>query len=243
MISYDFSQKSSVAAIRATFDQAVERFSNLETGHQAAMDSRVIMELIAAAAAHTTPHATSVLDIGCGAGNYTLKLLESLPGLDCTLIDLSRPMLDRAKIRVSAKTTGNVVILQGDIREIELFEERFDIVITGSTLHHLRGNHEWERVFTKVFRSLKPGGTFWISDLVSHDDPSIHALMWDRYGQYLVDQEGESFRDRIFKNIAEEDTPRSIGYQMDLLRKVGFVNVDILHKNACFAAFGGSKFE
>jgi tRNA (cmo5U34)-methyltransferase len=27
--------------------------------------------------------------VGCGAGNYTLKLLESLPNLDVTLIDLS----------------------------------------------------------------------------------------------------------------------------------------------------------
>jgi tRNA (cmo5U34)-methyltransferase len=34
------------------------------------------MALVAEAAAATTPHARHVLDVGCGAGNYTLKLLE-----------------------------------------------------------------------------------------------------------------------------------------------------------------------
>jgi tRNA (cmo5U34)-methyltransferase len=34
--------------------------------------------LVAEAAAATTPHARHALDVGCGAGNYTLKRLERL---------------------------------------------------------------------------------------------------------------------------------------------------------------------
>jgi tRNA (cmo5U34)-methyltransferase len=30
-------------------------------------------------------------------------------------------------------------------------------------------------------------------------------------------------------------------YQLDLLREVGFSQVEVLHKNACFAAFGALK--
>jgi tRNA (cmo5U34)-methyltransferase len=37
------------------------------------------MELIVQAAATSTPQAQRVLDVGCGAGNYTLKLLQLLP--------------------------------------------------------------------------------------------------------------------------------------------------------------------
>ena len=240
-MNYDFNTKSTIDQIRTTFDQAVERFSDLEAGQQSAMDSVLIMELIASAAAHTTPQATRVLDIGCGAGNYTLKLLEYLPDLDCFLLDLSCPMLDRAKFRVSEKTSGQIVTLQGDIREVKLSEEQFDIVITGSAFHHLRQDHEWETVFTKVFKSLKSGGAFWISDLVFHENSGVHAILWDRYRQYLENQGGTSFRDKVFESIKREDTPRSVSYQMNLLQRVGFVNVDILHKNACFAAFGGIK--
>src|SRR5688500_18349513 len=114
--------KSSVDEIRRRFDADVERFSNLETGQSATVDAPLAMALVAQAAAAATPHARHVLDVGCGAGNYTLKLLEQLTNLDITLIDLSRPMLDRATERVGRATTGSVQALQGDIREIELPE-------------------------------------------------------------------------------------------------------------------------
>ena len=98
--------KSSVEEIRQRFDADVERFSNLQTGQSATVDAPLAMTLVAKAAATTTPSARHVLDIGCGAGNYTLKLLELLPNLDVTLIDLSRPMLDRAAERVREVSSG-----------------------------------------------------------------------------------------------------------------------------------------
>ncbi|MEM9752116.1 MAG: hypothetical protein AAF916_01900 [Planctomycetota bacterium] len=67
--------KSSVDEIREHFDANVERFSNLETGQVAALDSLVHMDLLTAAARAANPSAQHVLDLGCGAGNYTLKLL------------------------------------------------------------------------------------------------------------------------------------------------------------------------
>jgi tRNA (cmo5U34)-methyltransferase len=88
--------KSTVEQIRKRFDQDVERFSNLETGQSATVDAPLTLELIANVAAAITPFATHLLDIGCGAGNYTLKILQHLPNLNITLIDLSKPMLDRA---------------------------------------------------------------------------------------------------------------------------------------------------
>ena len=78
------------------------------------------------AAAAVTPHAKSLLDIGCGAGNYTLKLLEQFKDADATLIDLSQPMLDRAEQRVGEATAGRVITMQSDIREIELGEQQHD---------------------------------------------------------------------------------------------------------------------
>src|SRR5260370_7134373 len=85
--------KSTPEEIRARFDKDVERFSNLETGQSATIDAPLSMELIAQAAARSTPHATAMLDIGCGAGNLSLKLRSVLPRLEGTLIDLSLPIL------------------------------------------------------------------------------------------------------------------------------------------------------
>src|SRR5262245_14207413 len=100
--------KSTVDEIRQRFDVDVERFSNLETGQSATVDAPLAMALVAKAAAATTPHARHVLDVGCGAGNYTLKLLERIPNLDVTLIDLSMPMLERARERVGHATAGDI---------------------------------------------------------------------------------------------------------------------------------------
>src|ERR1700690_2523433 len=139
--------KSSVNEIRQRFDADVERFSNLETGQSATVDGPLAMALVAHAAAATTPQARQVLDVGCGAGNYTLKLLERLPNLDVTLIDLSKPMLDRAMERVRQATDGRIMTIQGDIREIELPDGKFDIILAAAVLHHLRADQEWQDAF------------------------------------------------------------------------------------------------
>jgi tRNA (cmo5U34)-methyltransferase len=233
--------KSSVEQIRERFDGDVERFSNLETGQSATIDAPLSLALIAEAAARVTPRATSLLDVGCGAGNYTLKVLERLPNLEVTLIDLSRPMLDRAVERVSRATAGKVTALQGDIRELPIGEGRYDVICAAAVLHHLREDGEWHSVFSKFYRSLKPGGSLWISDLIEHTDARVQALMWDRYGAYLTQLKDEAYRDHVFAYIAQEDSARPLMFQLDLLRTVGFSQVELLHKNSCFAAFGGIK--
>ncbi|HXD01286.1 MAG TPA: class I SAM-dependent methyltransferase [Verrucomicrobiae bacterium] len=233
--------KSTVEQIRERFDADVERFSNLETGQTATIDAPLSLALIAGAASRVTPGASSLLDVGCGAGNYALKILERLPNLDVTLIDLSRPMLDRAVERVSRATSGKVTALQGDVRELPIGNSQFDIICAAAVLHHLRETTEWQNTFSKLYASLKTGGSLWISDLIEHSDGRVQSLMWERYGMYLSQLKGDVYRDQVFAYVAQEDSPRPLMFQLDLLRSVGFSDVEILHKNSCFAAFGAIK--
>lgn len=233
--------KSTPEQIRARFDADVERFSNLETGQTATIDAPLVLELVCQAATATNPSARAVLDVGCGAGNYTLKLLERLPGLDATLLDLSRPMLDRAVERVSSARSGQVEALQGDIRAVDLGGERFDIVLAAMVLHHLRTDDEWSAVFRKLHDALKPGGSLWIADMITHRHEAIRKLLWDRYGDYLINLRDAAYRDHVFAYIEQEDTPRSLVDQLDLLRAAGFRQVEVLHVHTTFAAFGGIK--
>ena len=233
--------KSTVDEIRQRFDADVERFSNLETGQSATVDSPLAMALVAEAAAAVTPHARHVLDIGCGAGNYSLRLLQRLANLDVTLVDLSQPMLDRAAQRVRQATTGRIATIQGDIREIALDENQFDLVLAASVLHHLRTDDQWRQVFRSLFRALRPAGSIWIFDLVESSFPAVEQLMRQRYAEYLTSLKDEAYRQEVFAYIEREDTPRPLAYQLDLLREVGFAQVEVLHKNLCFAAFGAVK--
>ena len=233
--------KSTVDEIRQRFDADVERFSNLDTGQSATVDAPLAMALVAQAAAATTPHARHVLDVGCGAGNYSLKLLEQLPNLDVTLIDLSQLMVERAKERVKRATSGRIQTIQGDIREIELPDLGFDIVLAAAVLHHLRTDSEWRDVFAAFYRALRPGGSVWVFDLVESSIPAIHQLMRRQYGEYLTRLKDEAYRNHVFAYVEKEDTPRPLLFQLDLLRQVGFAQVEVLHKNVCFAAFGAVK--
>lgn len=240
-MNIDYSKKSTNEEIRARFDKDVERFSNLDTGQATTIDAPLTMELCTEAAKYITPNATHLLDIGCGAGNYTLKMLSKVNDLNCTLNDLSMPMLERAKGRVSAQTKGDVAIIQDDMRNLDLPDDHFDIVLAAATLHHLRDDADWENVFTKIYKTLKPGGSVWISDLIAHDSEPLNKMFHQRYSDYLDGLGGEEFRTHVLDYVAHEDTPRSVNYQTNLLLKVGFTNVEVLHKNSYFAAFGGIK--
>jgi tRNA (cmo5U34)-methyltransferase len=235
------SGKSTPEQIRARFDLDVERFANLDTGHAASMDARLVLDLVVRAAAAATPAARHALDVGCGAGNYSLKLLQVLPGLDLTLLDFSQPMLDRALARVQSATRGQVRAVRADVRAFNPGPDQFDVILAAAVLHHLRGEDEWRAVFAMFHAALRPGGSLWIADLVAHDAAAIQALMWARYGDYLAAQKDLAYRDHVFAYIEQEDTPRSLVYQLDLLRAVGFHSVDVLHKNGVFAAFGATK--
>ncbi|HUX52403.1 MAG TPA: class I SAM-dependent methyltransferase [Spirochaetia bacterium] len=234
-------EKSSVDRIRDRFDRDVERFSNLHTGQSSTIDSPLVLELMAAAVSDLHPHIDELLDIGCGAGNYALKVLHEHPGMAVTLLDLSEPMLVRAQQRLEEAGAGKVTAIQSDVRTVSFDPERYDVVVTGAALHHLRSDDEWRTVMTSVYQALKSGGSFWCFDLVNHDIPEVDRLMWFRYGEYLEASGGPAYRDKVFSYIEEEDTPRSVTYQIDLLKEVGFRARDVVHKNSCFCLYTARK--
>src|SRR5215471_14772322 len=234
-------EKSTVEQIRQRFDADVERFSKLETGQQAAMDAPVILDVVArAAACHVRPQGR-LLDLGCGAGNFTLRVLGGVSPLDCVLVDLSRPMLERAEQRVKTATSGSVRTIQSDMRPLSFEPASFDLILAGQVLHHLREDAEWEAMFARFHEWLSPAGTLFVADFVAHDDPGIQASMLARYGEYLLSLGSAEYRDKVLANCEAEDSPRSLKYQFDLLGKVGFKEFDVLHKNALFAAFYAKK--
>lgn len=240
-MSTPLKNKSSTEEIRKRFDDDVERFSNLETGQTATIDAPLSMELVIQAAVSCTRNIQRVLDIGCGAGNNTLKLLQATGPFDCDLIDLSQPMLDRAQTRIAAVNPREIRTFQGDFRTLDLPEQGYDVILAAAVLHHLRDDQDWETTFRKIYRLTAPGGSIWISDLVSHETESVQNMMWERYGEYLISRGGNEYKEKVFTYIDKEDSPRPVTYQLALLRTVGFDRVEIIHKNSCFAVFGATK--
>ena len=159
------------------------------------------MELITQAAFKSTKQIQRVLDIGCGAGNNTIKLSHYITPFDCDLVDLSLPMLERAQGRISEVNSGNIRIFQGDFRVIDLPEQGYDVILAAAVLHHLRDEQDWESTFRKIYRLTASGGSVWITDLVSHETGPVQSLMWERYGEYLCSIGGKDYKEKVFEYI------------------------------------------
>lgn len=233
--------KASTDEIRKRFDIDVDRFSNLETGQVSSVDSALSLELITESAKRLVPDAKELLDIGCGGGNYTLKMLSKIPELNCTLVDLSLPMLERAQERITTATTGSITVMQSDIREAELEENKYDIILAGAVLHHLRDDNDWQAVFSKLYRILKKGGCLMIFDLIAQEKEVLNQYFEEKYIDYLTGIGGMDYARKVLNYIEKEDTPRPLSYQLQLMKESGFSQTDILHKNICFAAYCGIK--
>jgi tRNA (cmo5U34)-methyltransferase len=233
--------KSTIAEIRDRFDKDVERFSNLDSGQVSTIDAKISLEVVTETARRMRPDAETLLDIGCGAGNFTLMMLSKMNNLNCTLVDLSKPMLDKALERVSLVAKKRAEIIQGDIRDISLTGNHFDIILAGAVLHHLRDDADWEFTFRKLFGVLKPGGCLMISDLITQDTETLNQYIWEKYGDYLENLGGKEYRQTVLDYVSKEDSPRSLNYQFELMKKIGFSHTEILHKNLCFAAYAGIK--
>lgn len=228
--------------------EAFDRIANLYAdsalkgeSEPAIVDSSLMSDLVVQAATKVCPKAQNLLDIGCGGGLYSLKMLKILPNLNTDLHDFSGPMLDGAYRNVSKLASGTTRKINCDVRDLKLPESHYDIILAGTVLHHLRDDSEWKTTFQRLFNSLKARGCLWMSDMVSFSNHAIRKLMRNRYGEYLERLRDKQFRDMALKQIEKTDSPRSILYQLDLMKQIGFKEVEILHFNTCFAVFGGIK--
>lgn len=80
-----------------------------------------------------------------------------------------------------------------------------------------------------------------ISDLVAQQTEVLSAYFRERYGDYLTVLGGTGVPRQGAGLRGAGGFSRPLNYQLDLMREVGFREVEILHKNVCFAAYGGVR--
>jgi ubiquinone/menaquinone biosynthesis C-methylase UbiE len=113
-----------------------------------------------------------VLDVGCGSGSLTLTA-KSYVGESGHVygIDAAPEMIEVA--RNKAEHRGLEAFFEvGLIEKLPYSEAKFDVVISRLVMHHLPEVLK-QKAFTEIYRVLKPGGRFFITDF----KPPTHPIL------------------------------------------------------------------
>lgn len=146
-----------------------------------------------------------VLDLGSGAGNdcFVARILTGESGF-VTGLDFTDEMLAKARINVSKLGFDNVEFVKGDIEDMPLPDNRYDVILSNCVLNLVPDK---SKAFSEMMRVLKPGGHFCVSDVVTKGDLPEEirqdAVMYAGCvsGALEMDDYLKIIRDRGFRNV------------------------------------------
>ena len=153
----------------------------------------------------------SVLDVGSGPGADALAAAEVVgPSGTVVGVDMTGPMLERARHAASEAGHDNVTFIEGDAESLPVPDASMDWVISNCVVNLVPDKG---RAFSEIFRVLRPGGRFSITDLIGENLP---ASILDDPRAYCACLTGAPSEAKYFEAI----------------RKAGFEEITVLDRFA-----------
>ncbi len=197
------------------------------------------------------PQSERILELGCGTGELSLKMLQHCPASRLVAIDYSPRMLQCARTKLQIAGYGERANwIEADFGDWASgnatlgIGTQLDVCISSLAIHHLTDEMKLQ-LFQQIRNCLKPGGCFWNADPIlpasSNLTEPYQAIRADwavQQGTTLAevrsklgnsDSHGHSSHDRL----------ATLDVQLDLLRTAGFNQLAVPWKYYGLAVFGG----
>ncbi len=124
------------------------------------------------------------VDLGSGRGTDVLRMAEQAGGEGFAYgIDISDGMLETARTNAQKFGVTNVKFIRSELEKLDLPDKTADLVVSNCTINHAADK---AAVWSEIFRILKKGGRFVVSDIYStspvpeeyRKDPVAVAECW-----------------------------------------------------------------
>jgi arsenite methyltransferase len=149
----------------------------------------------------------TVIDLGSGAGNDCFIARHEAGETGKVIgVDFTPEMIAKARTNAAARRFTNVEFREGDIEHLPVADNTADVVVSNCVLNLVPNK---AAVFAEIFRALKPGGHFSISDFVLVGELPAH-----------LQQAAEMYAGCVSGAIQKND-------YLALVQTSGFVNISI----------------
>lgn len=194
-----------------------------------------------------------ILELGCGTGELSMKLLAHCPDAELVAVDYSPRMLAVCQDKIEAAGYGERVRwIEADFGNLATLNVRiaphqgFDVCASSLAIHHLTDPLKL-KLFKWVFQNLSPGGCFWNADPVLSETLALEAV-YQAVREEGVTAQGitlEKVRAKCGQTVPQgysgPDRLATVLEQVDLLKSADFAPVAIPWKHYGIAVFGGIR--
>jgi trans-aconitate 2-methyltransferase len=194
-----------------------------------------------------------ILELGCGTGELSLKILKRCPNAQVIALDYSPRMLQFAQEKITASGYQQQWIgIQADFGEWANNPEKFDFgidsefdaCVSSLAIHHLHDEMKL-KLFERIAASLTQDGCFWNADPTLPESPALAEVYKTAREEWAI-QEGISLTDIRGKRgisstqgYSSQDQLATLDAHLEMLTKAGFKTVAVPWKYYGLAVFGG----